>query len=145
MGKRLINIGKIYVLDNIKNHIFLNFIMAVILIMVLFLSGCVTYKKQVKRLVRSMEHVNRVAILPFENISGQPDAGKKTTNIFMARLCQTGLFDVVEMGLVDQVLLEERVRLTGQLDQATLLNIGRKLKVDAVIMEIGRASCRERV
>jgi len=52
----------------------------------------------------------------------------------MARLCQAGLFDVVEMGLVDQVLLEERVRLTGQLDQKTLMTVGSKLKIDAVIM-----------
>ncbi len=100
----------------------------------LLLLGCASRQRMPIGSNQGMTDIRRVAIIPFENISREPDAGKKVTNVFLARLYEMNLVEVVDLGEVDPVLMEERVRLTGQVDLATLRKIAAKLKVQGIIL-----------
>jgi TolB-like protein len=66
-----------------------------------------------------------IAIMPFNNFSGQEDAGKQVSNSFLVQLLKKPFFKVVDPGEVDRVMREERIRSSDQIDYET----ARKLKV----------------
>ena len=79
--------------------------------------------------------LKRVAILPFDNLSGEPDASKRITNIFLTQLfSKNKSFEVIELGEVEKALIEERVRNTGEIEIATAKKLGEKLQADYLIL-----------
>ena len=78
--------------------------------------------------------MERVAILPFDNISGEADAGEKVRNVFLTGLYNIGVLGVVESGEVERFLLEERLRSTSQLNTEIIQKMGKNLKVDGIIL-----------
>lgn len=76
----------------------------------------------------------RVAVLPFDNVSSNQDAGRVMTNTIITYLLSTGAFDVVEPGVVNATLANEGVRITDGLTVEIGQRIQPKLNADAYIM-----------
>ena len=79
-------------------------------------------------------HIKSIAVLPFDNISGHPDAGKKVLNLLLTELARTELFDIAEVGEVEKVLRSLRVRTAAELDLSKLQELGDRLDVEGVIV-----------
>ena len=78
-------------------------------------------------------YVEKVAVLPFENLSTDQQAGARATRLFLTELLATGALDVVEPGEVHA----ELTRLASpspQLNQEQLVALGRELGVQALIL-----------
>lgn len=76
----------------------------------------------------------RVAVLPFDNVSKDQDAGRVITNTIMTYLLSTGEFDVVEPGIVFATMGSENVRVTEGVTVEVAQKLQPKLNVDAYIM-----------
>ncbi len=77
--------------------------------------------------------VRRVALLPFEDLSDNANAGKKVREIFLAELLKPGYFDVVETGEMNKVLAEMDIVDPHNIDAETLKEFASRLGVQAVI------------
>lgn len=82
----------------------------------------------------TVSHVKSIAPLPFDNISGHPDAGKKVDNLLFTELVRTGLFEIAEMGEVEKSLRSLRIRTTAEVDLPKLQKLAEQLNVQAVIV-----------
>lgn len=77
--------------------------------------------------------LERIAVVPFENLSTEQGASAYMTRVFLTELLATGAFDVVEPGEVSRVLLTLGQTKVGELDLNGLKKMGSELKVQAVI------------
>lgn len=69
----------------------------------------------------------RVALLPLENLAEKPDQGVLVMSVFYAELVRVGVFDVVEMGQVEAVLRDLRIRRTGSLSTEQVRQLAEQL------------------
>jgi len=77
-------------------------------------------------------YVERVAVLPFENLSGDRQAGVRTTRLLITELLATGAVDVVEPGDVQAAL----AKIPGGGNPPTnqeVIKLGQTLGVQAII------------
>ena len=77
--------------------------------------------------------VERVAVLPFDNLSNDQQAGLRATRLVITELLASGAVDVVEPGEVEGAL----IRLGGSRTRPTIeeiITLGTVLKVQAVII-----------
>jgi TolB-like protein len=76
--------------------------------------------------------VERVAVIPFENISREQGASERATRFFIADLLAAEAFDVIEPGEVERVLA--KVGVTGSISptKEQVLQIGSELGVQAL-------------
>ena len=100
----------------------------------IILLGCGKTTRVYLRTDTRISRLEQVAILPFDNISGEADAGEKVRNVFLTGLYNLGVLGVVESGEVERFLLEERLRSTAQLNTEIIQKMGKKLKVDGIIL-----------
>ena len=105
-----------------------------VIICILILLGCGKTTRVYLRTDTRISRLEQVAILPFDNISGEADAGEKVRNVFLTGLYNLGVLGVVESGEVERFLLEERLRSTAQLNTEIIQKMGKKLKVDGIIL-----------
>jgi len=82
----------------------------------------------------NFQFVERVAVIPFENLSKSQGAGERVTRVFLTELLAERAFDVVEPGEVSRVLEKYATVRTGQLTQEEIVNIGKELKVQSLIL-----------
>lgn len=78
--------------------------------------------------------VRRVAVLPFENLTGDGTAGEKVQQLFIIELLALEVVEVVDPGEVARVLAEEQiddVRLVGADEVAALAE---RLEVQAIVL-----------
>jgi TolB-like protein len=81
-----------------------------------------------------MGAIQKVAVLPFENLTSERTAGEKVQKVFMTELLALAAFEVVEPGAVVRVLKAERVEAVETLGPAELKRIGETLKADALFL-----------
>lgn len=105
-----------------------------IAICIFILLGCGKTTRVYLRTDTRISRLEQVAIMPFDNISGEADAGEKVRNVFLTGLYNLGVLGVVESGEVERFLLEERLRSTAQLNTEIIQKMGKKLKVDGIIL-----------
>lgn len=108
----------------------------VALVVGLLLSLCGCGGAPVKGYLRpgiTVSHIRSLAILPFDNISGHPDAGKKGVNMLLTELTRTGLFEIATTGEVEKSLRRLRIRTTAEVDLSKLVELGVHLRVQVVI------------
>jgi polysaccharide biosynthesis protein PelC len=77
--------------------------------------------------------VERVAVVPFENLSGDQGMGEYVTRIFITELLSTKAFDVVEPGEVSRFLAAKGAVKTSELTVDQMKEMGTTLNVQAVI------------
>lgn len=78
--------------------------------------------------------VKRVAVLPFNNISGRRDAGEMVANMFTVEVFKLGRFQVEEPGNIMQFMIQERINTIGEIDLESMKRIAERFGVDAVIL-----------
>ncbi len=76
--------------------------------------------------------VERVAVVPFENLSSDPAAGAKATRYFTTALLATESFAVVEPGEVSRALEQFGLVSAAQLTEAQVISLGQELEAQAV-------------
>ena len=103
------------------------------ILILLFFSACSStpyfYKKG-----EEGEHLQKVAVLPFRNVTDQRGAGKIITNLFVMELAASNHFQVEEMGNIREFFVRQRIRERGELGLDTLKMMGRQIKVEGIIM-----------
>jgi TolB-like protein len=75
----------------------------------------------------------KIAVLPFDNLSGEEDAGEKITEIFTVELLRMGSFSVAEPGRVKKAVMEKRIRTTRDMDIEAIKWLGESLEVDLIL------------
>jgi len=78
-------------------------------------------------------HAQRVAVLPFENSSGDYSAGPKVTDEFNLQLGKLGQFDLVERIRIEALYKEQDFD-PNRIDQETAVKIGKMLGAHGVIL-----------
>jgi len=79
-------------------------------------------------------YTERVAVIPFENLSNDQGAGARASRMFVAELLSTEAFDVVEPGEVAKALGQINLVRTADLDQEQARTLGRNLGVQALFL-----------
>jgi len=78
--------------------------------------------------------IKKIAVLPFYNISGHKDAGRVVSEAYMTEIFKSGKYDVEEPGNVRHFMVQERVGVVGELEIEKIQILGKRLKVDAVLV-----------
>ena len=76
--------------------------------------------------------IARVAVLPFDNVSGDRSAGDKVLKVFYLELLSLDVFEVAEPGQVTKVLKTGPGSALDSLGPADYQKLGKDLNVDAV-------------
>jgi TolB-like protein len=100
-------------------------------IAVIFAAGCRTTQTRYLHKNADLGAIQKVAVLPFENLSQEHSAGDKVQKIFYLELLALDVFEVTEPGQVNKVL---RGAPTDTLGPADYQRLGKDLGVDAVFV-----------
>jgi hypothetical protein len=79
-------------------------------------------------------YTERVAVIPFENLTKDQGAAARATRYFVAELLATEAFDVVEPGEVARAVEQQGFIRTAELTQEEAVAIGRELNVQALFL-----------
>ena len=79
-------------------------------------------------------YVEKVAVIPFENLSNDQGAGARASWYFIAELLATEAFDVVEPGEVARALEKYSLVRTADLTQEQMVDLGQRLQVQGLFM-----------
>lgn len=82
----------------------------------------------------NLDLVKRVAILPFDNLSNEKNAGEIVQDIFTTELLAEGVFRVVEHGEVARVMREKGISPNKGLSAPEARVMGSSLNVQGVIL-----------
>ncbi|MEK6543198.1 MAG: GNA1162 family protein [Elusimicrobiota bacterium] len=87
----------------------------------------------IKRRPEAQERI-RVAILPFKDHAQAPGSGELAREAFTTQMIAVKNYDIIERGALDTVLQEQKLGLTGVIDQDTATQIGKLLGANAVVI-----------
>ncbi|MEA2096224.1 MAG: FlgO family outer membrane protein [Candidatus Cloacimonadota bacterium] len=77
---------------------------------------------------------NKIAVIEFADLEGNvTQLGRFIAEELITRIFTTGKFEVVERNLLQKVLEEQKLGMTGYIDQETAISLGQILGVDAII------------
>jgi len=82
----------------------------------------------------NFQYLERVAVIPFDNISSDQGAGARATRMFISEMLAARAFDVVEPGEVTKALEKHSTVRTSQLTKEQIVEIGKSLKVQGIIL-----------
>ncbi|ADH85107.1 hypothetical protein [Desulfurivibrio alkaliphilus] len=111
--------------------------LAVLLILLLVTAGCGSRQISHESFMRegvSLAYVQRVAVLPLENLGGGAGQAERVREIVITQVLASGLFDVADKGRVDSVLREEAIAPGAAIEDATLRRLGQTLGTEAFIL-----------
>ena len=109
-------------------------IVAALALGLLTLAGCASGPTRYIHPNADLAGLKKVAVLPFENVSGEASASDKVHKIFLVELLSMEVFDVVEPGSVSKALKGETAASPDQLAPDDLKRIGSALGADALFM-----------
>ena len=76
---------------------------------------------------------NKIAIMEFVDMQGNvSNLGKYISEELTTRLYRTGKFEVIERQLLDKIIQEQKISLSGIVDENSAVELGRVLGVDAI-------------
>lgn len=78
--------------------------------------------------------IEKIAVVPFENLSTDPAAGAKATRYFTTALLATEAFEVIEPGEVSRGLEQFALTATAQLTVDQVITLGKELGVQAIFL-----------
>ena len=82
----------------------------------------------------NQSNVKKIAVIEFADLEGNvTQLGRFIAEELITRIFTTGKFDVVERNLLQKVLEEQQLGMTGYIDQETAISLGQILGVDAII------------
>jgi len=100
----------------------------------LMIAGCASAPTRYLHPNADLAALKKVAVLPFENVSGQQGASDKVHKIFLVELLSLEAFEVVEPGMVSKALKGETASSPDALTPDDLKRIGAALGADALFM-----------
>ncbi len=105
-----------------------------LIIILFFTAGCSSLKKDVfiKNRRLACEKVS-LAVLPFNDVPGQPGSGLKVANTLTAELIRVSNWSLIERSRLDAIMKEKSLDATG-LTTADFAEIGRITKTDFLII-----------
>ncbi|RME26605.1 MAG: hypothetical protein D6800_06170 [Candidatus Zixiibacteriota bacterium] len=80
----------------------------------------------------NFQFVERVAVIPFDNLTGEKGAGARATRVFISELLATEAFDVVEPGEVTLALGKFSTLRTSELTTEQIKELGKTLHVQGL-------------
>lgn len=78
--------------------------------------------------------ISRIAVMPFQNFTGDSFVADRTRDIATTQLLASGIADVVDRGLVDSVMMEEVIDPRLPIDQINMKRLGQRLNVQAFLL-----------
>ncbi len=78
--------------------------------------------------------LERVAVVPFENLSTDQGAGARITQVIITELFSSRAFDIVEPGETSRVLESYSIIRTSALTKEQIISIGKQLNVQGLIL-----------
>lgn len=81
-----------------------------------------------------MAAITRIAVMPFQNFTGDPFVADRTRDIATTQLLALGIADVVDRGLIDSVMTEEVIDPKLPIDQINMKRLGQRLNVQAFLL-----------
>ncbi len=100
------------------------------------ISGCVG--DNMESFVRpdtDLSFVKRVAVMPIQNNSKDAFVAERVRDMVITQLLASGMFDVVDKGLVDSALRDQAVNLSkGPMDAGVMKRLGQLLHVQAFML-----------
>ncbi len=95
--------------------------------------GCATQMAARKRIEEKFSSASRVAVIPFENLSGKDKAAEKITDYFQTIMKGNERFETVEYGETYDLLRQFRVRSSMQITEAQVDTLASRLNLDFVL------------
>ena len=89
-------------------------------------------------------YVERVGVIPFENLTSDRGAGAQVSRYFLSELLATRAFDVVEPGEVHRVMQDMKLIRGMELSQDQLVRIGKELNAQGLFIGSVAASASAR-
>jgi TolB-like protein len=99
----------------------------------LILAGCGSAPLVFLNRSYDFNYIERVAVIPFENLSQTQGTGEYATLMFITQLLATETFDVVEPGETVKALNDLSLARTNTLSVDQIVALGNRLKVQALI------------
>jgi TolB-like protein len=97
-------------------------------------AGCGSNPSYFRGDVASVPDTSRVAVLPLVNLTSNVNASDVVLNALVVELLATHRLNVVDPGLVDEVVQRQRLRLTDRLSLPALQAVGAALGVQYVFV-----------
>ena len=88
-----------------------------------------------EQIVKSLSQTKRtkIAVIEFMNLQGEStDFGKFIAEELITRLFRTGKFEVIERQLLNKIIEEHQLNLSGMVDESSARELGKILGVDAI-------------
>ncbi len=82
----------------------------------------------------NFQFVERVVVVPFDNLSNDQGAANRATRVFIAKLLSEKAFDVVEPGEVSRVLEKFSTVRTSQLTTEQITSLGKELRAQGIVL-----------
>jgi len=112
---------------------FLCVVVFVSLAATVLLAGCST-KPQYYRSDLVLEEKATLAVLPLVNLTKYTEAGDILMNSLLVALLDLNMFEIVDPGLVDNLILEKRIRYTDRLPMSTMEEMGQQLDAEYILL-----------
>lgn len=107
---------------------------AILLIIGLFaIAGCASNMVARKGAAASFKPSARVAILPFENLSGKEQVAAKVTDYFHVFMADESGFTLVENGNIYEVMRKHRIRSGSLLTNSQVDSLASSLQIDYIV------------
>ena len=104
---------------------------------ILTIAGCSTLDVAVSNKFNSQKKIEKIVVFPFQ-LDGAT-CGSEFADAVSHQFVKSGKFDVVEREALDKLIDEEKLSLSGLIDETKAAAIGKKLGVDAIILGRGTA------
>jgi hypothetical protein len=106
----------------------------ILILFLIFLTSCSEKPYTLKTTFFKQPHPRayKVAVLPFDNLSSNEEAGEIATEIFSSMLIDNKTFVQADRGAVKKAIMEKRIRASRDIDLSTLKWLGETLDVDMV-------------
>ena len=109
---------------------------AIIFLSFLMLCGCGGKfdSKEYMRDKVDLAAISRIAVMPFQNFTGDQFVADRTRDIATTQLLASGIADVVDRGIVDSVMVEEVIDPRLPINQINMKRLGQRLNVQAFLL-----------
>jgi TolB-like protein len=97
------------------------------------MAGCASNMVARKRTDQPIPAQPRIAVLPFENLSGRENAGDVVTDYFQSAMAADARFVTVELGETYDVLRRHRIRSSWLLTGEQISTLGKELNIDYIL------------
>jgi len=113
------------------------------LLMLTLISACATATKDYIHPKYDFSLIQKVGVLPFENLTQDQQAGEKVRKIVVSELLAAGELDVVEPAQVNQALAQQQIQNISGISAKQIADLGKSLGVQAFI--VGSVDTYERL